>query len=71
MINTIATLAVPILQLWLLFMVWRELKVISRDSERREELKKQIRDFGMMFAAAADVPKPPSKKRPSGEILEI
>ena len=63
MITTILNALLPLAQIYFLWRILRELRVISRDSEKREELKKQIRDFGLMFAQAADVPKPPPRTK--------
>lgn len=62
-ISSLAPVIVPAIQIYLLFRIWRELKIISADAERREELKKQIRDFGQMFAVASGAPLPPRARR--------
>ncbi|MGH7604669.1 MAG: hypothetical protein ACRENK_11820 [Gemmatimonadaceae bacterium] len=58
-ISIAAPLIVPFIQLYVLFRIWRELKIISLDAERKEELKRDIKKFGEMFAAASGVPMPP------------
>jgi hypothetical protein len=69
MIQSILSLLLPIAQVFLLFKIWRELRIVSSDSEKREELKKHIRDFGAMFAAAAEVPKPPKRSKVADNLL--
>lgn len=64
LLTSITPLIVPAAQIYLLFRIWRELKIVSADSVKRDELKKQIKDFGAMFAAlAVEVPKPPGRKK--------
>lgn len=63
-ITSIANLIIPLAQIYLLWRIWREIRVVAADAERREELKKQIKDFGRMFAEASDIPKPPPRGRP-------
>jgi hypothetical protein len=54
MINTILSMVIPVAQIYLLFRIWRELRVISLDSERKAELNESIKKFGAMFAEAAE-----------------
>jgi len=60
-LTSIIPAVVPIAQIYLLFKIWRELKITSADAVRREELKDHIKKFGQMFAEAAEVPKPPRR----------
>lgn len=53
----------PIAQIYLLWIITRQLKMIANDSQKREELQKMVKDFGLMFAAAADVPRPGRPKK--------
>jgi hypothetical protein len=54
---------IPLAQTYLLWRIYKELQIVSQDSTKRDELKKQIKDFGLMFAAAADVPRPARSKK--------
>lgn len=61
-ITPIISAALPLVNLFLLFRIWKELQKISADAENREQLKADIKRFGTMFAAAADVPRPRKAK---------
>lgn len=62
-ITTLLNFAAPLIQLWLLFLIRKELRVISIESERKKELNETIKKFGTMFAEASEVPRPPRTKK--------
>lgn len=53
---------ISFVQIWLLWRISRSVEVAASDAERKKELNDNIKKFGMMFAEAAEVPKPPKKK---------
>jgi hypothetical protein len=63
MITQIFGLLIPLVQVYLLFRIFREVRISADAVRKSEELNESIKKFGAMFAAAADVPRPPAKKK--------
>lgn len=63
-ILTIAGFFIPLLQVYLLFRIMREVQIMANETSAKKELANDIKKFAAMFAEAglADVPKPPRKK---------
>lgn len=65
MISAIAGLLVPLFQAYLLFRIWREVKIAAEAERSRAELKDMVQKFGQMFASASEmpVPRPPKTRK--------
>jgi len=54
---TAASLILPLVQLYLVFRIYKNLQLMADVEDRRKELTEMVRKFGAMFAEAADLPK--------------
>ncbi len=68
--SAIFSLLIPIANLFLLFKIWREIKIVSEEAQRKFELNETIKKFGKMFADASGEIAPAGKKRVSFEARE-
>ena len=64
----ILQLVVSVLTLFLIFKIQRGVAELTEESRKKDELKKMVKSFGDMFAAASDtipddVPRPPRSRR--------
>jgi hypothetical protein len=63
MITTLLNAAIPLIQIFLLWKIWRTLAPIAAAEDTKREINDTLKKFGSIFAATAEIPKPPAKKK--------
>jgi hypothetical protein len=53
----------PWIQIYLLWSIVRHMRALAEEAAQKKELADMVKKFGQMFADAADVPRPPAKKK--------